>query len=38
MRFFASRFFHESVFPQSQSIPIGPFQIFRKFTEVFASQ
>ncbi len=24
-------FFHESVSPQPQSIPLGPFQIFRKF-------
>jgi hypothetical protein len=29
-RFFASRFFHESVSPQSQSIPLKPFQIFSK--------
>jgi hypothetical protein len=26
--FFASGFFHESVSPYPQSIPIGPFQIF----------
>ena len=25
-----SGFFHESVFPQPQSIPLGPFQIFSK--------
>jgi hypothetical protein len=31
-------FFHESVFPQPQSIPLRPFQIFRKFAEIFASQ
>jgi hypothetical protein len=30
MRFFASGFFHESVSPQPQSIPLGPFQIFSK--------
>jgi hypothetical protein len=29
-RFFASGFFHESVFPQSQSITIRPFRIFSK--------
>jgi hypothetical protein len=29
-RFFASGFFHESVFPQPQSIPFRPFQIFLK--------
>jgi hypothetical protein len=28
-------FFHESVSPQPQSIPLGPFQ---KFTEIFACQ
>jgi hypothetical protein len=37
-RFFASGFFHESVSPQPQSIPLGPFQIFSKFAEIFASQ
>ncbi len=31
-------FFHESVSPQPQSIPIGPFRIFQKFAEIFASQ
>jgi hypothetical protein len=30
MRSFASGFFHESVSPQPQSIPLGPFQIFWK--------
>ncbi len=30
MRFFVSRFFHESVSSQPQSIPLGPFQIFSK--------
>jgi hypothetical protein len=30
MRFFASGFFHESVCPQPQSIPLGPFQFFSK--------
>jgi hypothetical protein len=29
-RFFASGFFHESVSPQPQSIPLGPFQMFSK--------
>jgi hypothetical protein len=29
-RFFASGFFHQSVSPQPQSIPKGPFQIFSK--------
>jgi hypothetical protein len=29
-RFFASGFFHESVSPQLQSIPIRPFQFFSK--------
>ncbi len=28
MRFLASGFFHESVSPQPQSIPLGPFQFF----------
>ncbi len=28
--FFASSFFHESVSPQPQSIPLGKFRIFRK--------
>ncbi len=31
-------FFHESVSPQPQSIPLGPFRIFKKFAEIFASQ
>jgi hypothetical protein len=30
MRIFASGFFHKSVSPQPQSIPLGPFQIFSK--------
>ncbi len=30
MRFFASIFFHQSVFSQPQSIPLGPFRIFSK--------
>jgi hypothetical protein len=38
MRFFASGFFHESVSPPAQSIPLGPFRFFRKFAEIFASQ
>ncbi len=29
-KFFAAGFFRESVFPQPQSIPLGPFQIFPK--------
>ncbi len=29
-RFFASGFFHESFFPQPQSIPLGTFRIFSK--------
>jgi hypothetical protein len=29
-RFFTSGFFHESVSPQPQRIPLGPFQIFSK--------
>ncbi len=29
-RFFATGLFHESVFPQPQSIPLGPFRIFSK--------
>jgi hypothetical protein len=37
-RFFASGFFHESVSPQPQSIPLGTFRIFRKFAEIFASK
>ncbi len=35
-RFFASGFFHGSVSPQPQSIPLGPFQIFSKFADIFA--
>ncbi len=32
-------FFHESIFPQPQSIPFRPFfEFFRKFAEIFASQ
>jgi hypothetical protein len=31
-------FFHESVSPQPQNIPLGLFQIFRKFAEIFTSQ
>jgi hypothetical protein len=26
-------FFHESIFPQTQSIPLGPFQVFSKIHE-----
>jgi hypothetical protein len=39
-RFFASGFFHESVSPQPQSTPLGPFyvELFRKFAEIFVSQ
>jgi hypothetical protein len=37
-RFFASSFFHQSVSPNPLSIPLGPFQIFTKFTEIFAAQ
>ncbi len=36
--FFTSGFFHESVSPQPQSIPLGPFQIFSKIREIFASK
>jgi hypothetical protein len=32
-RFFATGFFHESVSPQPQSIPLGPFQKFLKTLE-----
>jgi hypothetical protein len=32
-RFFATGFFHESVSPQHQSIPLGPFQKFLKTLE-----
>jgi hypothetical protein len=38
MRFFASGSFHESVSPQPKSIPLRPFQIFQKFSEIFAAQ
>ncbi len=31
-------FFHDSVSPQPQSVPLGPCWIFRKFAEIFASQ
>jgi hypothetical protein len=31
-------FFHESVSPQPLSLPLGLFQIFSKFTEIFAAQ
>jgi hypothetical protein len=37
-RFFAAGFFHESVYPQPQSIPKGPFRIFfenlRRYSQV----
>jgi len=33
-----SGFFHGSVSPKSLIIPIGLFQIFRKFAEIFAAQ
>jgi hypothetical protein len=33
-----SGFFHESVSPKPLSIPVGPFQIFRKFAEIFSVQ
>jgi len=36
--FFLSGFFHGSVSPKSLIIPIGLFQIFRKFAEIFAAQ
>jgi hypothetical protein len=35
---FSSGFFHESVSPQPQSIPLDRFEFFRKFAEIFASQ
>jgi hypothetical protein len=38
MRFFASGFFHESVSPKPRTIPLGPFNIFRKFVEIFSAQ
>ncbi len=31
-------FFHQSLSPQPQSIPLGPFRFFRKFAEIFAAQ
>jgi hypothetical protein len=34
----APGFFHESVSPQPQSIPLRLFRIFRKFAEILASQ
>ncbi len=36
--FFLLVFFHESVSPQPQSIPLRPFRIVRKFAEIFAIQ
>jgi hypothetical protein len=38
MRFSTSGFFHGSVFPKPLSIPLGPFQMFKKFSEIFAAQ
>jgi hypothetical protein len=35
---FSAGFYHESVSPQTQSIPTGPFQIFLKIPKIFASQ
>jgi hypothetical protein len=37
-RFFTSGFFHESVSPQPQSIPLRPFKFFRKFAEIFENE
>ncbi len=37
-RFSTSDFFHKSVSPGPLSIPLGPFQIFRKFAEIFANE
>jgi hypothetical protein len=37
-KIFCFWFFHESVSPQPQNIPLTPFKFFRKFTEIFASQ
>ncbi len=34
---FDFRFFYESVSPKPLSIPLGPFQLFFKFTEIFAT-
>jgi hypothetical protein len=31
-------FFMNQFSPQPQSIPLGPFQVFRKFAEIFAAQ
>jgi hypothetical protein len=37
--FVSACFFHESVFPQPQSIQLGPFQIFSKIRgDIFSSQ
>ncbi len=30
-------FFHESVSPKSLNIPVGPFQIFQKFAQIFGA-
>jgi hypothetical protein len=38
MRFSTSGFFHESVSAKPLSIPLGPFQFFRKFAEIFTVQ
>jgi hypothetical protein len=38
MKFFASGFFHESVSPKPLTIPLGPFNFFRKFAEIFSAQ
>jgi hypothetical protein len=38
MRLFASGFFHDSPSLQPLKITVGSFQIFSKFTEIFASQ
>ncbi len=37
-RFLTSDFFHKSVSPGPLSIPLGPFQIFSKFAEIFANE
>jgi hypothetical protein len=37
-RVFDLWFFHESVSPKPLRIPFRPFQIFRKFAEIFAAQ
>jgi hypothetical protein len=31
-------YFHESVSPKPLSIPLGRFELFRKFAEIFAAQ